>query len=56
MAVRKKLTGLRALKLLQNIQGDDSDAEGDIESNTDIYNLLEDNHDSSESESLSDYE
>ena len=54
MADRKRLTALKALELLQNIQEDDSNAEGDIESDTDVYDLHEDNRNNSESESLSD--
>ena len=40
---------LKALRLLQNIQEDDSDAESDMS----VYHLDEDNRDDSESESLS---
>ena len=54
MADRKRLTVLKALELLQNIQEDDSGAESDIKSDTDVYDLYEDNCDNSESESSSD--
>ena len=56
MAGRKKVTTLKALELLQNIQEDDSDADIVIESDTDVYDLHEDNRDNSEGESLSDNE
>ena len=56
MAGRKRVTALKALELLQSIQEDDSNAEIVIESDTDVYNLHEDNHDDSESESSSDNE
>ena len=49
MAHRKRCTAQKALKLLQNIQEDDSDAESD----TSVYHLDEDNRDDSESESSS---
>ena len=53
MAHRKRLTALKSLELLQNIQEDDSDAESDAESDTSVYHLDEDNRDDSESESSS---
>ena len=56
MAGRKRVTALKALELLQSIQEDDSDAEIVIESDTDVYNLHEDNRDDSEGESSSDNE
>ena len=56
MAGRKRVTALKALKLLQSIQKDDSDAEIVIESDTDVYDLHEDNRDDSEGESSSDNE
>ena len=56
MADRKRITGLKALKWLQNIQEDDSGAESNVVSDTDVYNLHEDNRNNSESESLSDNE
>ena len=56
MANRKRLTALKALELLQNIQENDSDAESNIESDTDVYDLHENNRDNSESESSSDNE
>ena len=51
MADRKRTTPLKALKWLQNIQEGDSGAESDIASDTGVYNLHEDNHSNSESES-----
>ena len=47
---------MKALELLQDIQEDNSDAENDIELDTDIYDisLHEDNRDDVESESSSD--
>ena len=56
MADRKRLTALKALDLLQNIQEDDSDAEIDIQSCEDIYDSHEDNCDELESEFSSDNE
>ena len=56
MGDRKRFTTLKALNLLQNIQEDDSDAETDIQSCEDAYDLHEDNLDESESEFLSDNE
>ena len=56
MAGRKRVTALKALELLQSIQEDDSNAEIVIESDTDVYDLHEDNRDDSEGESLSDSE
>ena len=56
MAGRKRVTALKALELLQSIQEDDSDAEIVIESDTDVYNLHEDNRDDSEREFSSDNE
>ena len=56
MVGRKRVTALKALELLQSIQEDDSDAEIVIESDTDVYDLHEDNRDDSEGESLSDSE
>ena len=59
MADTKRITVLKTLEWLQNIQKDDSDAEsdiGDIASDTDVYNLHEDNRNNSESESLPDSE
>ena len=53
IAHRKIHTALKASELLQNIQGDDSDAESDAESDTSVYHLDEDNRDDVESESLS---
>ena len=41
MADRKRITAQKALKWLQNIQKDDSGAESDIASDTDVYNLQE---------------
>ena len=40
---RQRLTALKALDLLQNIQEDDSDAETDNQSCEDVYDLREDN-------------
>ena len=40
---RQRLTALKALDLLQNIQEDDSDAETDIQSREDVYDSREDN-------------
>ena len=54
MGGRNRVTALKALELLQSIQEDDSDAKIVIESDTDIYDLHEDNRDDSKSESLSD--
>ena len=54
MADQKRLAALKALELLQNIQEDDSDAESDIKSDIDVYDLHEDNCNNSESESSSD--
>ena len=54
MAGRKRLTTLKALELLQSIQEDGMDAEIVIESDTDAYDLHEENRDDSEGESLSD--
>ena len=56
MAGRKKVTALKALELLQSIQEDDLDAEIVIESDTDVYDLHEDDCDDSEGESSSDNE
>ena len=56
MAGRKRVTALKALKLLQSIQEDDSDAEIVIELDTDVYDLYEDNCDDSKGESSSDNE
>ena len=56
MAGRKRVTALKALELLQSIQEDDSDAEIVIESDTDVYDLHEDNRDDSKGESSSDNE
>ena len=56
MAGRIRVTVLKALELLQSIQEDDLDAEIVIESDTDVYDLHEDNCDDSEGESLSDNE
>ena len=56
MAGRKRVMALKALELLQSIQEDDSNAEIVIESDTDVYDLHEDNRDDSEGESLSDNE
>ena len=56
MADSKKITALIALEWLQNIQENDFGTESDIASDTDVYNLLDDNHDNSESESSSDNE
>ena len=42
------------MELLQNIQEDDSDAESNIKSDTDVYDLHEDNCNNSKSESSSD--
>ena len=56
MAGRKRVTALKALELLQSIQEDDSDAEIVIESDTDVYDLHEDNRNNSEGESSSDNE
>ena len=44
------------MELLQSIQEDDSDAENVIESDTDVYDLHEDNRDDSKDESSSDNE
>ena len=54
MAGRKRVTALKALELLQSIQEDDSDAEIVIKSDTDIYDLHEDNRDDSKGKSSSD--
>ena len=51
MAHRKRHTTLKALKLLQNIQEDDSDAKSDAKSDASVNHLDEDNRDDSESES-----
>ena len=56
MAGRKRVTTLKALELLHCIQEDDSDAEIVIKSDTDVYDLHEDNRDDSEGESSSDNE
>ena len=56
MAGRKRVTALKALELLQSIQEDDSDAEIVIESDTDVYDLHEDNRNNSKGESSSDNE
>ena len=56
MADRKKLTALKALDLLQNIQENDSDAEIDIQSCEDVYDSHEDNFDELESEFSADKE
>ena len=53
---RQRLTALKALDLLQNIQEDDSDAETDIQSCEDVYDSREDNFDELESEFSSDNE
>ena len=53
MAHRKRHTALKALELLHNIQEDDSDAESDAESDTNVYHLDDDNREDSESESSS---
>ena len=53
MAYQKIHAALKALELLQNIQGGDSDAESDTESDTSVYHLDEDNRDDSESKSSS---
>ena len=54
MEDRKRLTTLKALELLQNTQEDEPDAESEIKSDADVYDLNEDNRDNSESESSSD--
>ena len=56
MADRKRLTSLKALDLLQNIQEDDSDAETNIRSSEDVYDSNEDNFNELESEFSSDNE
>ena len=53
---RQRLTALKALDLLQNIQKDDSDAETDIQSCEDVYDSREDNFNELESEFSSDNE
>ena len=53
---RQRLTALKALDLLQNLQEDDSDAETDIQSCEDVYDSREDNFDELESEFSSDNE
>ena len=45
MADRKRLTALEGLDLLQNIQGDCSDAETDTQSCEDVYDSHEGNFD-----------
>ena len=56
MADRKRLTALEGLDLLQNIQGDCSDAETDTQSCEDVYDSHEGNFDALKSEYLSDNE
>ena len=56
MADRKKLTALKVLDLLQNIQEDESDAETDIQSCEDVYDSHGDNFVELESEFSSDNE
>ena len=56
MTDRKRLTALKALELLRNIQEDDSDAESDVESDTNAHDIHENNRDNSESEFSSDNE
>ena len=51
MAHRKRHTTLKALKLLQNIQEDNSDAKSDAKSDASVNHLDEDNRDDSESKS-----
>ena len=53
---RQRLTALKALDLLQNIQEEDSDAETEIQSYEDVYDSREDNFDELESEFSSDNE
>ena len=56
MTDRKRLTAIKALDLLQNIQENDSDAEPDFQSCEDVYDSHEDNFDELESKFLSDNE